>query len=48
MTHLTPEQLRSRSDAELMESFSGGNEAAYGVLYERYHKDVWLFCMKRL
>ncbi len=31
-----------------MESFSGGNEAAYGVLYERYHKDVWRFSMKML
>jgi len=48
MEHLSPKQLRSKSDVELMEAFNSGNDYAYGVLYERLHKDVWRFTMKML
>jgi RNA polymerase sigma-70 factor, ECF subfamily len=48
MKQYSVEELRTKTDTELMYAFSSGNEYAYGVLYERLHKDIWRFTMKMM
>ncbi len=45
----TPEQYRSLSDEELFELLRGNNDlSAFAVLYERYSRNVYTYCLKML